>query len=262
MMQVYHRLDPTLTQGEEETMRKLFSFMLFCLSTCQRSTAPEAKKSETTQAGSAAPASAPSETPNARKAIGTTFSFDAEPAGGPPKGLVFGRTGGGRAGRWVVQADASAKSAPNVLAQLDTDATNFRFPVAVTAQAQPANVAVSGSCKMISGEVDQACGLVLRYRDENNYLITRANALEDNVRLYTVKDGEREQLASHDVDVTPGIWHAYRFEARGDRLRVFWDGVLVIDQRDKTFVGAGAVGVWTKADSSTIFDDLVVEPPK
>ena len=152
------------------------------------------------------------------------------------------------------------KTASNVLAQLDADATNFRFLVAVTAQAQPANVAVSVSCKMISGRVDQACGLVLRYRDENNYLVTRANALEDNVRLYTVKDGEREELASHDLAVTPGTWHAYRFEAQGDRLGVFWDGALVIEHRDKTFVGAGPVGVWTKADSVTTFDDLVVEP--
>ena len=241
-------------------MRKLFFFTLFGVSACQRSAAPEAGKSGTTQAGSAAPASAPSEAPNAPKAIGTTFSFDADPAGGPPNGFVFGRTGGGLAGRWVVQADGSAKSAPNVLAQLDADATNFRFPVAVTAQPQPANVAVSVNCKMISGQIDQACGLILRYRDENNYLITRANALEDNVRLYTVKDGERDELASHDVDVTPGTWHAYRFEAQGDRLRVFWDGALVIEQRDKTFAGAGAVGVWTKADSVTSFDNFFVEP--
>ena len=113
---------------------------------------------------------------------------------------------------------------------------------------------------MISGQVDQACGLVLRYRDENNYLITRANALEDNVRLYTVEDGERDELASHDVDVTPGTWHAYRFEAQGDRLRVCWDGTLVIEHRDKTFVGAGAVGIWTKADSVTAFDNFFVEP--
>jgi hypothetical protein len=241
-------------------MRKLFLLMLFCVSACQRSRAPEAGKSETTEAVSAAPARSPAETPTAAKAVGTTFSFDADPAGGPPKGLVFGRTGGGRPGRWIAQADGSAKSTPHVLAQLDADATNFRFPVAVTAQAQPANVVVSVNCKMISGQVDQACGLVLRYRDENNYLITRANSLEDNVRLYTVRDGKRTELASHDVEVTPNSWHAYRFEARDDVLRVFWDGALVLEHRDKTFVGAGAVGVWTKADSVTYFDDLVVEP--
>lgn len=241
-------------------MTKLLLFMLFWVSACQRSAAPEAGKSDTAEPGSAAPTSSPSEAPNGPKASATTFSFDADRVDGPPNGFVFARTGGGSPGRWVVQADGAAKSPPNVLAQLDADATNFRFPVLVTAQAQPANVAVSVSCKMISGRVDQACGLVLRYRDENNYLITRANALEDNVRLYTVKDGERHELASHDVDVMPDTWHAYRFEAQGDRLRVVWDGVLVLEHRDKTFVGAGAVGVWTKADSVTTFDDLVAEP--
>ena len=159
-----------------------------------------------------------------------------------------------------MQAEAGAKSAPHVLAQLDADATSFRFPVAVTPAPQPADVRVSVSCKMISGRVDQACGLVLRYRDENNYLVTRANALEHNVRLYTVKDGKREQLASHDGNVTPSVWHDYRFEARADELRVWWDGALVLEHRDKTFLGAGAAGVWTKADSVTCFDDLVVEP--
>lgn len=241
-------------------MRKLVLFTLFWVGGCQRSPAPEAASSRTTETSSATPASSRPETPHGLKTAETSFSFDADRAGGPPKGFVFGLTGGGRRGRWVVQAEGSVKSAPNVLAQLDADATNFRFPVAVTAGAQPANVAVSVSCKMISGRVDQACGLVLRYRDENNYLITRANALEDNVRLYTVKDGRREEQASHDLDVTPGTWHAYRFEARGNRLRVIWDGSLVIEHRDETFVGGGAVGVWTKADSVTIFDDLVVEP--
>ena len=241
-------------------MRKAFFFMLSCVTACQRSPTPEAGKSDVKSAIAAAPANVPSERSRAPHSAGTTFSFDTDTAGGAPTGFVFGRTGGGRAGGWVVQADSSAPSAPNVLAQLDADPTSFRFPVAVTTQAHPANVAVSVSCKMISGRVDQACGLALRYRDENNYLITRANALEDNVRLYTVKDGKREELASYDIDVVPDAWHAYRFEARGDRLRVLWDGAQVIEHQDKTFLGAGAVGVWTKADSVTSFDNLMVEP--
>jgi hypothetical protein len=241
-------------------MRKFVLFAIFCVSACQRSRAPDAGSSATAKVVTAAPASSPAPTTSAPQNPGTAFSFDADPAGGPPSGFVFGRTGQGPAGRWLVQTDGSAKTAPNVLVQLDADATNFRFPLAVTQQAQPANVAVSVSCKMISGRVDQACGLVLRYRDENNYLMTRANALEDNVRLYTVKDGKREELASRDVEVTSGAWHAYRFEARAEALRVFWGGTLVLEHRNETFLGAGAVGVWTKADSITAFDDLLVEP--
>lgn len=240
-------------------MRKQLLFMLVSVSACQRSPAPGAGESKAT-AATTAPASLSSRRPSAPKVLRTTFSFDADAAGRPPSGLVFGRTGGGRAGGWVVQVDGAAPSAPNVLAQLDADPTSFRFPLAVTAQVQPMNVAVSVSCKMISGRVDQACGLVLRYRDENNYLITRANALEDNVRLYTVEDGKRDEIASHDVEITPNVWHDYRFEARGEEHRVWWDGKLVLEHRHQTFVGAGSVGVWTKADSVTYFDDLKVEP--
>jgi hypothetical protein len=136
------------------------------------------------------------------------------------------------------------------------------LPVAITAAPQPADVRVSVSCKLISGKVDQACGLVARYRDENNYLITRANALEDNVRLYIVKDGKRSELASHDVEVSANVWHDYRFQARGDELRVWWDGELVLEHRDSSFVNPGSVGVWTKADSVSYFDDLRVSPPQ
>jgi hypothetical protein len=182
--------------------------------------------------------------------------------GAPPQDFIFARTGSGRAGRWRVHADTAARSGRLVLAQLDSDATNFRFPLALTAAPQLADVRVSVTCKLVSGKVDQACGLVARYRDENNYLITRANALEDNVRLYTVTDGKRDELARHDVDVSANVWHDYTFQARDDELRVWWDGKLVLEHRDSSLLNAGSVGVWTKADSVAYFDDLRVEPPQ
>ena len=90
--------------------------------------------------------------------------------------------------------------------------------------------------------------------------MTRANALEGNVRLYFVKDGHRQQIATHSGKVTSGAWHDYRVVARGDHFEVFWDGAKVIDQHDPTFVEAGKVGLWTKADSVTYFDDLSAKP--
>jgi hypothetical protein len=100
---------------------------------------------------------------------------------------------------------------------------------------------------------------VARYRDENNYVITRANALEDNIRIYTVRDGKRHQLASWDGRVAPNAWHEIRLEIRGDHIEVFWDGQRVLEHDDNTFSEAGRAGVWTKADSVTYFDDLHVE---
>jgi hypothetical protein len=202
---------------------------------------------------------APAEAAADPAAAARTRTFDDDAMNAPPAGFSFGRTGSGALGRWVVRAEAGAPSSGNVLAQLDADDTDMRFPVAVLDAPVLRDVRVSVRCKMVSGRVDQACGLVARYRDENNYYITRANALEDNVRLYTVRDGQRRQLASWSGRVTPNAWHEYRLELRGDHLEVFWDGRRVIDHHDATFTEAGRVGVWTKADSVTYFDDLRAE---
>jgi hypothetical protein len=122
------------------------------------------------------------------------------------------------------------------------------------------NVDVRVRCKPISGKVDQACGLVFRVRDADNYYLTRANALESNVRLYFVRSSRREQIATYNGKVASGSWHELRAVAVGDHIEVHWDGARVIDQHDSTFPDAGSVGVWTKADSVTEFDDLSVDP--
>jgi hypothetical protein len=189
-----------------------------------------------------------------------TFGFDSDPSGSPPSGFTFGRTGQGRPGKWLVVADANAPSAPNVLAQTDTDTTDYRFPVAFANEVFPPDVEVSVRCKPVSGAVDRACGLVLRLSDANNYYLTRANALENNVRFYVVKDGQRRQLASWSGPVTAGAWHEYRVAAKGDHFEVSFDGTKVLDHHDSTFGGGGHVGVWTKADSVTHFDNLTVRP--
>lgn len=189
-----------------------------------------------------------------------TRSFEDDAPDAAPPGFSFGLTGRGAVGRWTVKAEPGAPSGSNVLAQLDPDKTNFRFPIAVADEPVLKNVRVSVRCKMISGRVDQACGLVARYRDQNNYFITRANALEGNIRLYTIVDGERDEIASHDVEVTANVWHEYRLDVRGDHLEVFWNGQRVIEHHDATFTDAGRAGLWTKADSVTYFDDFKVEP--
>jgi hypothetical protein len=190
----------------------------------------------------------------------TLWSFDTDPAGKPPSGFSFGRTGSGKDGKWVVLAVKDAPSGGNVLAQSDADKTDYRFPVAVAEAPVPADLALSVKCKPVSGEVDQGCGLVFRYQDANNYYVTRANALEDNVRLYFVKDGRREQIKSWSGKVKSGVWHDYKVEAKGAHFVITFDGKKVIDASDKTFAQPGRVGVWTKADSAIYFDDLRVEP--
>jgi hypothetical protein len=160
----------------------------------------------------------------------------------------------------VVVAVKDAPSGGNVLAQTDVDNTDNRFPIAVADVAPLADLALSVKCKPISGNVDQGCGLVFRYQDANNYYVTRANALEENVRFYYVKNGRRQQLKSWSGKVKSGVWHDYKVEAKGDHFVVTFDGKQVLDVTDKTFPQPGKVGVWTKADSVIYFDDLKIEP--
>jgi hypothetical protein len=116
-------------------------------------------------------------------------------------------------------------------------------------------------CKPVAGKIDRACGLVVRYQDENNYYLTRANALEGNVNFYIVKDGKRRLVNGARAKITSGEWHTLAIVARGDHFAVSWEGKPVIDAKDRTFSAGGKIGFWTKADSVTYFDDLTVTPP-
>jgi hypothetical protein len=190
----------------------------------------------------------------------TVLRFDADMPAKPPAGFSFGRTGQGRAGQWVVRTETDAPSAPNVLAQIDADPTDYRFPVAVADGPSPRDLELSVKCKQLSGRVDQGCGLVLRFRDFDDYYLTRANALESSVCFYFVKGGRRQSITCWNGSVKSGLWHDYRVIARGDHFEIFWDGAKVIDRHDATFTEGGKVGVWTKADSVIEFDDLSVKP--
>lgn len=187
------------------------------------------------------------------------WNFENGVANQPPAEFTLSRTGEGRQGNWVIQKESQAPSGSYVLAQVDTDNTSYRFPVAVANEPVVRDLRVSVRCKPVSGKVDQACGLVFRYRDENNYYVARANGLEDNVRFYYVAAGKRHQLANWSGKVTNGVWHSLSVDAKGDRFQVFWNNQKVIEARDATFGEPGKVGLWTKADSVTYFDDLIVE---
>ena len=189
-----------------------------------------------------------------------TWDFQGDEVDEAPAGFSFGKTGQGRPGKWVVRTDPSAPAGDHVLAQVDTDDTDYRFPVAVADAPMLKDLHLDVRCKPVSGKTDEACGLVFRYLDENSYYVTRANALEDNVRLYHVVKGRREQFAGWDGTVKSGVWHDLRVDAKGDHFEVYFDGQKVIDANDKTFTQPGKIGVWTKADSITEFDGLSVTP--
>ena len=192
-----------------------------------------------------------------------TADFTQDTAGQPPKGFEFGHTAKvGAAGKWVIQAEGTNK----FLAQVDADSTRSRFPTAVLADVRTADVDLSVRFRPVSGKVDQAAGLVWRYQDENNYYIVRANALENNVVLYKVQNGRRTDLPikgegrtyGKSSKVPSGQWGTLRVVAKGPLFEVYHDGKKLYEVEDATFVQPGKVGVWTKADSVTQFDDLSV----
>lgn len=159
----------------------------------------------------------------------------------------------------MVRAEGDAPSKPNVLAQLSSDSTDYRFPIAFTGPDMK-DLRLSVKCKPVSGKVDQGCGLVFRLKDADNYYVVRANALEDNVRLYHVVKGKRREFAGWNGKVASGVWHDLAVEAKGDHFQVSFDNQKIIDAHDKTFAEPGKVGLWTKADSIIYFDNLAAEP--
>jgi hypothetical protein len=192
--------------------------------------------------------------------------FNTGEAGKAPKGFSTALTGKGEPGNWVIAADEHDTSRGMCLAQTSMDKTGYRFPLCIYDGVSAADVDVSVQFKPLKGKEDQAAGIVWRYKDRDNYYIVRANALEGNVVLYKVENGKRTDLPVEGkgrtygvkTDVPSGVWGTLRIVARGDLFGVYFNGKKLFDVKDKTFTGAGKVGLWTKADSYTLFDNLTI----
>ena len=184
-------------------------------------------------------------------ACAEAVNFDTDAVGHVPSGWTCGATGGG-APHWTVESDAAAPSRPNVLKQSGFAA----FPWCVKNDTAFADGMVEVKFKPISGKEDQAGGLVWRWKDGDNYYVARANALEGNVSLYHTTKGSRNTIEYKDAPVAPGVWHTLRVTFKGASMQVALDGKTYIDVRDEHIAGSGKVGVWTKADSVTLFDDF------
>jgi len=219
-----------------------------------RRTRPRASKAALLAAACCAGFGAPA----AAQAPQAVRDFEDAAAGAPPPGFSFALTGGGGPVRWVVLEDASSPAGPKVLAETSKDRTSDRFPLAILDGFEARDAAVSVRFKPVSGTVDQAAGLAVRLRDPRNYYVARANALEGNVRLYRVVDGRRTQFAGVDVRVPRGRWQTLGLRVEGERFEVSLDGRTLFSAADRTFAEAGRVGLWTKADSLTHFDDFAV----
>jgi 3-keto-disaccharide hydrolase len=180
-----------------------------------------------------------------------TVNFDKAEAGKPPGGWTATQTGTGQA-KWEVVADATAPSRPNVLKQ----SGQATYPVALKDDTNLKDGFVEVKFKALSGREDQAGGLVWRARDANNYYVARANALENNVTIYHTIDGRRTEKKRARMTVAANQWHTLRVEFEGAHFIVRLDGQTALEWDDQTFKEGGKLGVWTKADSVTEFDDF------
>jgi hypothetical protein len=191
----------------------------------------------------------------AMSAQAETTGFDKDAVGAPPAGWTAGVTGRGTP-RWTVERDPGAPSAPNVLRQSGSG----DFPWCVRHDKILADGFVEVKFKPLAGREDQAGGIVWRWQDGKSYYVARANALENNVSLYYTENGSRKTIKYVDAPVAANAWHVLRAEFRGPHIRVLLDGKAYLELDDKHIAMPGAVGVWTKADSVTAFDDFSFGP--
>jgi hypothetical protein len=175
------------------------------------------------------------------------WTFDSDPTGGPPPGTeVFD-------GDWRVRPEPDAPTPPNALCQTAT----APFPALCLSDRVYTDVEVSVRFKAVSGREDQAAGILFRVQDRDNYYIVRANALENNVMFFLYASGTRSILKRSPAQVRTGQWQELKVEVVGNRFRAFLDGKFVAEVTDDSF-RAGKVGLWTKADSVTGFDNVRV----
>ena len=181
----------------------------------------------------------------------TCINFDDAKPGTFPKNWQSAETGIGSA-HWSVEKDDSAPSPPQVLKQ----SGEAEFPVCIYQKASVADGFVEVKLKAVSGKEDQAGGVIFRVKDSNNYYIARANALEDSVVLFHTINGNRQEIKTADLKITAQQWHKLRAEFQGSHILLYFDDKAILKTDDSAISGPGKVGLWTKSDSVTLFDDF------
>jgi hypothetical protein len=187
------------------------------------------------------------------------ISFESNPVGVAPEGWTATLTGSGDP-KWTVERDGTAPSKSKVLKQ----SGQATYPLLLKNDSSIKDGFVEVKFKAIAGSQDRAAGIVWRARDANNYYVTRANALEDNVVLYKTVNGVRSPLDivgrkggyGTEVKVPTNAWHSLRIDFKASRFTVSFNGKQLFEVEDSTFADAGKIGLWTKADSVTLFDQI------
>jgi hypothetical protein len=186
-------------------------------------------------------------------------SFESNQTGAAPEGWTATLTGSGKP-KWTVESDETAPSKAKVVKQ----SGRATFPLLLKNDTSIKDGFIEVKFKAIAGSEDRAAGVVWRAKDANNYYVVRANALEDNFVLYKTVNGVRSALDivgrkggyGISVPVPADTWHTLRVDFKGPRFSASFNGKPLFEVDDSTFTEAGMVGLWTKADSVTLFDEM------
>ncbi len=187
------------------------------------------------------------------------WNFDRDQPGTLPGEFSIGTMFDGRpAGNWQVLATDRAKSPPHVFAQLIGKGAEHAYKVVLIKDVIASDLNLAVSFLPIQGQANMGGGLIWRAADDRNYYLTRANPLEQNIRLYRVEKGVRHLLQNFDQTIDVRQWHRLRVTHQGCHVNIFYDDKQVLDLCDKTF-HTGKIGLWTKSDAVTYFDDLQLQ---
>ena len=188
------------------------------------------------------------------------FKFNREDVGKVPTGWKAEKTGKGEGSIWKVVEDDTAPSKSGYVLAQTAKSPGGLFNICVVEDTNYKDVDLSVSFKAVAGDSDQGGGFVWRYKDHNNYYICRMNPLEDNYRVYHVVAGRRVQIGGKEgIKVPVGEWHKLKVEVKGNKMAGYLDGEKIWEVTDDTFKDAGKVGLWSKADAQSHFDEFKVE---
>lgn len=188
------------------------------------------------------------------------WTFDKGPLGSTPRNWKVAETAGaGTTAIWKIVTDNSTPSKPHAVAVTESKNHGQTYNLLIADGAKYKDLEIEIQVKAVGGKEDQGGGPIWRAKDADNYYICRWNPLERNFRLYFVKNGRRKQLGSAKVNADNSAWHKIEIMHKGQRIVAKFDGKKLIELKDDTFQDAGMLGLWTKADATTAFDNFKVE---
>lgn len=185
---------------------------------------------------------------------------DVETGSIPANWEIAENNGNGTLAKWEVIEVEDAPSGKKAFALTKTENPNQTFNLAIAKGTQFKDLEIEVKVKSGTGKMDQGGGPMWRVQDKDNYYVARWNPLEKNLRVYYVKDSKRTQIATiDDLEADSSKWQEISIEMKGNKIEASFNGKKLIEVEDNTFPEDGMIGLWTKADAATSFDDLEVE---